>query len=111
MYIGQYLPEGADVFSPWFPREADNAWFTFEAIDEGGTSPIFTVEVWHKNTDEPGPGEKNTTATFGTLSGDYKHANFTGLREMVRFKFSLTGSSAWVIFRMLMPSWYDTAPA
>lgn len=34
MYIGQLLMADANIFSPWFPREADNAIFTWEKIQE-----------------------------------------------------------------------------
>ena len=110
MYIGQYLPVGSDVYSPWFPREADNAIFTFETIDKDtASSPDLTVKVYHKNTETAGPGAELTAASaFASIdSTKYESGRFTGLKEMVRFKFSVTGS--WVLFRMLQPTWYDTA--
>jgi hypothetical protein len=64
------------------------------------------VKVFHKNTEDPGPGSEKT-GTWTTISGNFEEAKFEGLKEMVRFKFS--ASSSWVLFRMLQPTWFDTA--
>ncbi|MCB9583767.1 MAG: hypothetical protein H6718_00125 [Polyangiaceae bacterium] len=110
MYIGQFLPNGAIIFSPWFPREADNAIFTFETIDNDGSGSL-TVDVYHKNTEDPGPGAAlSATAAFSAIgSTNYKSGRFVGIKEMVRFRY--TGSGGWVIFRMLHPTWFNTAVA
>ncbi|MCB9870143.1 MAG: hypothetical protein H6837_09820 [Planctomycetes bacterium] len=92
MYIGQFLPNGAIIFSPWFPREADNAIFTFETIDNDGSGSL-TVDVYHKNTEDPGPGAAlSATAAFSAIgSTNYKSGRFVGIKEMVRFATRVRG--------------------
>lgn len=133
MHIGQMLMVGANVYSPWFPREADNAIFTVEEIqstDSGNLTVGLTVTIWHKNADEIGEGTEIAT-TWDPISGtNLSSIDVTGLREMVRFEYTVTGGAAygqttvntfgdpynldnaevgWVIFRMLEPTWYDKA--
>jgi hypothetical protein len=126
-----------NVLSPWFPREADNAIFTREQI-QNSASVGLTVEVWHKNTEDIGEGDKLTVSggSWGT-SGDLSYGTFEGLKELVRFEFtagsagtvlvgtvqepggpgadvntSLTSADiGWIMFRMLAPTWFNTADA
>jgi len=110
MYIGQTLLEGSNVFSPWLSREADNAIFSYEIIKSGGT-PTFTVTVWHKNEEDTGEGD-SLTATFSEIvsgSGIYA-ATVTGLKELVRFEYDVTGSPGdYILFRMLESTAYNKA--
>ena len=111
MYIGQTLLEGSNVFSPWLSREADNAIFSYEIIKSGGT-PTFTVQVWHKNEEETGEGslyDSNLSWTQIGSSGIWT-ATCTGLKELVRFEYDVTGSSGdSILFRMLESTAYNKA--
>ena len=48
MYIGETIMAGANVLSPWFPRQDDNAVFTWEEVQKTGNASL-TVTIWHKN--------------------------------------------------------------
>ena len=136
MYIGQLLMADANVLSPWFPREADNAIFTWEKIQES-VSVGLTVEVWHKNTEDIGEGDKlSVTGSWGS-SGNLNYGTFNGIKELVRFEFTVGSSQStltgfvqspggtgaevhtdvigtdigWIMFRMLAPTWFNTADA
>jgi hypothetical protein len=135
MHIGEILMSGDVAFSPWFPREADNAIFTLQIIATFGESVALTVEVFSKNSEDTGPGsEVGNAITWETVDSNaaFKAAqflvngSFSGFDELVRFKFSVsTGSDQlpvaagfaqldasdmmWVRYRMLMPTWFDTA--
>ena len=52
MNIGHTLLADTKVFSPWFPREADNAVFTFEQI-KLTTGATFTVNGQHCGVARP----------------------------------------------------------
>lgn len=134
MYTGHFLMGGANILSPWFSREADNAIFSWEQIQTMGGVTL-AVTVWHKNTEEIGQGTGITGAwnTDGAIS--YKE--FSGLKELVRFEFSAstfsnnvvgvvqnpggTGADVntllsetdigWIMFRMLAPTWFNAANA
>jgi len=134
MNIGQVLMSGENVLSPWFPREADNAIFSWEKIQDSGSVGL-TVTVWHKTTEETGEGTQ-ITGSWST-DGDISYKKFTGLRELVRFEYTASapgsvvqgtvlepgGAGAevnvpiaaadigWVKFRMLAPTWFNTADA
>ncbi len=111
MHIGDLLlTSGADsVLTPWFDRQADNARFTYETIYSIG-SPTFTVEVYHKNKEDLGPGASWGTLTWSTV-GDFKAATAAGLKELVRFKLSVSVSSGTggVLYRFLETTWFDQA--
>jgi len=110
--IGQTLFVGAEIYSAWMPREADYCVFWGELIDKSG-SPTLTVTIYHKNIEDDGDGDAIGTPNNFTLSGTdtIKSLDATaGLKEMVRFKFAVTGTSGdWIHYRMLTPVWYDAA--
>jgi hypothetical protein len=111
MHIGELLLTSGtnSVLTPWFGRQADNARFTYETVYTIG-SPTFTVEVFHKNKEDLGPG-----SSWGTLSwttyGNFKAATAAGLKEMVRFKLTVSVSSGTggVLYRFVEPTWFDQA--
>ena len=109
MNVGQTLEAGAVVWSPWFPRGADNGVFTYELIDTGASATL-TVAVFHKNTDETGPGA-DTSASWADVDSNtnFQAAKVTDLKEMVRFKY--TAATSWVLYRMLTPQWFETPNA
>ena len=102
------------LFSAWFPREADNAIFSFEQIMlEGGSS--FVVKVFHKNTEETGEGAAHG-GSFSVESDNIHWGTFTALKELVRFHYEVKDGNwgngpCFVIYRMLAPTWYNTENA
>lgn len=114
-----------DLFSPWFPRGGDYGIFTMEMTSKGASAGTLTLtaRLYHKNAAETGdgtevPGAISSLAlsSTGRTFFDYKNGGgttpfFQGFKELVRYKFSLTGSgttnTSWVTFRMLPVTWYD----
>ena len=117
-----------DLYSPWFPRGGDYGLFTIEVAaiksgDGNGTVTLKAVLV-HKNTSETGNGDVAAGGANGEISRtsagrttvDYSNGlgtspTFGGFEELVRYKFTLSGSgtggTSWATFRMLAPVWYD----
>jgi len=111
-----------DVYSPWFPRGGDYGQLTLEvAVIGGAGTPTLAVALFHKNASETGDGALATTLAFsrtsaGRTSVDFYNGagaspTFGGFKELVRYKFTISGGSAgitsWATFRMLAPVWYD----
>ncbi len=107
--------DGAEVFSPWFPRQGDNAICTLEVVRISGAS--IQVELFTKNSEDTGDGALVTPAsgtgditrtTVGRESNEWEG----GLEELVRYKFTVADATTkWVLFRMLPPVWFDSADA
>jgi len=126
MYIGETIMAGANVLSPWFPRQDDNAIFTWEEIQATGDAAL-TLTIWHKNHDEIGPGTEIATA-WTTVETDFRYIQVDGLKELIRFEFTVSGDVAsggvtvqsfgedtplvmnsvnWVLYRMFEPTWFN----
>lgn len=118
MFDAQLLHAAAsdttEVYSPWFGRGSDNARFTLDLVDLDSGSKI-TVEVYHKNADETGDGTLYSGTSIAENGKGRSTEEWTGLREMVRYKFTvqseLPDTASWVLFRMLPPVWFDTVDA
>jgi hypothetical protein len=111
-----------EYYTPWFPKGADNAYFTYEIIRQNfgtGGSPGFTVEVFTKNREDVGSqGDPNTAVTgswtnlTGTIFYEFKAES---LKQLVRFKITVKGGTTppagqeGVVYRILPPTWYDKA--
>jgi|KBSSwiStaDraftv2_1062776.scaffolds.fasta_scaffold1872565_1 hypothetical protein len=112
MIIGQTLNaidgEDAYYFTPWFPRVADNAIFTFQRIEDTLTGGGAVVEVFHKNAEDAGTGSSVTEFSSQLGSTDLYEAACTGLKEMVRFRIMVKDGTGWIHFRFLPPTWYPT---
>lgn len=116
--ILQTMPDGTSVsvYSPWFSRGGDRAIFTLEVV-EGTLSSLLstlTVQPFHKNSDEAGDGAQVSGLTISRDSLGNSSAEFGPFKELVRYKFSIGGTSMdlrWAAFRMLTPVWYDAVEA
>jgi hypothetical protein len=124
MFEAQYLwstdeADGHSVFSPWFPRQGDCIRYTLDFIHKLNGSPQIRVQLFHKNTEDTGDGSNTGSAIAFTSSDAQRHQQeFTsGLKELVRYKFTVKADSAdvaqGILFRMLPPVWFDIvlAPA
>lgn len=125
MNIGTLLvtlaPASAEVyFTPWFPKGADNAYFTYEIIRKnlgtGTPTGSFTVEVYTKNREDAGSQGTSVSGSWTQLTGtDFHEFKAENLRQLVRFKITLQGGQnaptgqQGVVYRILPPTWYDKA--
>jgi hypothetical protein len=110
------LSDGNPViaFSPWMPRGGDNLRCLVDVlaiVDTGGGTGTLTVDLFHKNADDEGDGTANGSAITMTTTGRNPIKEWTAIKELVRFRFTFDTSmgTGWVTFRVLPPSWFDTA--
>lgn len=113
MILGQTIQGDSSTtlyfFTPWFPRRADNAKFTFERI-HSTLSVAEEVEVYHKEAEESGTGDYLATADFSQLgSTRFYESDATNLKELVRFRIKIDKASGMLHFRFLQPTWFATA--
>ncbi len=97
------------VYSPWLPRAADSVRFSLDYV--WGSTAKLEIEVYHKNVEDMGDGFLKDGLISRTAPGRSTQ-EWSGLEELVRFRFTLTttlGTSVpRVLFRMLSPCWFDT---
>lgn len=97
----------------WFPKGADNASFIYEIIHKPSTgTTAFTVTGYTKNREDA--GSEGTSFSFSSLGSDFYQATPTNLKQLVRFKITLTPGTGvtgpeGVCYRFLPPTWYDKA--
>jgi hypothetical protein len=102
--------DGSTQYSNSFSRQALNAIFNAMAVQKVGPSPSLTITVDHKNHDDT---VWATIATFGvitTASATVVNSIVgTGIKEEVRFSFTLTATNQWegFLIRMLAPGWFN----
>lgn len=114
MILGQTI-QGAGTgntlvfFTPWFPRQADNARFTFERVHSSLSGGTESVKVYSKEVEESGtPG--TAAATFLQIgSTRFFVAEPDDLKELVRFRIELDELTGSLHFRFLQPTWFATA--
>lgn len=111
LLISNATTSGARVYSPWFPKGGDNMLATVEIIAVNGTTPTLTIEVFSKAKTTTGDGSIVGSATGVTALGRTTLTQFSGLNELVRYRFDpgLTAVAGnWILFRMLPPVFFDT---
>lgn len=117
MFEAQILMKGCTVYSPWFPRQADSVRITAELIARSGAT--LKVELFTKNKEDVGDGTNAdsagsptniTLSSAGRATTEWLSRSTIGLKEIVRFKFTVTGTYDydWALFRMLAPVWFDS---
>lgn len=116
MFEGQYLhyskEDGASnvILSPWMPRQADNATFTIETLQDGGAG--LEVGILTKNSEDAGDGGTPVGSAITAGASGTVDETYTGLlKEMVRYQFTISGSAGgeFILFRMLSPIWRNSA--
>jgi len=106
MIIGTTMMKlgGLAQYSPQFNRGGNAAIFTVEVLDAGST-PSFTIDVEHKNSDDV---SWSNLATIGPVAtpGLYD-TGASGIKEQLRFKYTVGGANPYsaVHFNMLAPTW------
>lgn len=117
MFEAQILFKGTTIYSPWFPRQADNARMTAEVVAVSGAT--LKVELFTKNKEDAGDGTNAdsagtptniTLSAAGRTTTEWLSRSTIGLKELVRFKFTVTGTNNydWVLFRMLPAIWFNS---
>lgn len=107
-------------FTPWFPKGADNAYFTYDIIRKslgtGTPAGSFTVQVYTKNREDAGSQGASVSGSWTQLTGtDFYEFPAENLRQLVRFKITVKGGTTpptgqeGVVYRILPPTWYDKA--
>lgn len=115
MYDGHLVLTNSttELYSPWLPREGDNGLFFLEMI--AGHNATLTVKIFHKISWTAGDGAELTGFSLSRTSAGRVVAHAIGLRGIFRFKYRLVPTdglnSAWVLFRMVKPAWYETVVA
>lgn len=114
MHLGRQLlahseGESMSVFTDWMPRGGDRAVFTAELITVIGAT--MTVTVFHKNSEETGPGTSAGPVVSSTSTLGLHPAEIGPLKEMVRYEITVTSSSGLgaILYRMHSPTWFDVA--
>lgn len=106
------------VYSPWFPRGGDYGRFQIQVPQMSSTAStlILGVQMYHKNTGEPGDGV--AVGTIAQISGNLLatthqfHFEVTdGFKELVRYVFGLISvggsGTSWARFKVLRPTWFN----
>jgi hypothetical protein len=116
MNIGTFLGYGASALSPWMRRQADNAVFSFEVIDNPDEVTV-TFTLYMKDTNDY--GTPSSGQSMGAISGGVSIYNtiedIAGLKEMVRIGITV-GTTAeevpngtGITYRLFETTWYDGA--
>lgn len=113
MLLGQSVlapTGGVDYYTPWMPRQGDAFSAVIEFMRSSG-SCTFSCAGQTKNNED---ADSSATALSGsplsvtTTNGVASAATFSGAKELVRYKLTITGtggSTRWVHFRSNPPIW------
>ena len=123
MFEGQFVSAKSasySLYSPWMGRGGNGLRATLDLIENESGCEIM-VEVYTKDSEDSGAGSnadsggtvfikrnsagRSTVEWLGTTSGAVQ------LKEMVRYKFTVTDGTGWALFRMLAPVWFDDVDA
>jgi hypothetical protein len=89
-------------------RGGKAAVFGLDVLQAEGTSPSLAVEIQHKNLSE---NHSTSWASIGSFSGVTGTGMITAkaenLKEQIRLKFTLSGTSAWMRVQMVPVSWME----
>ena len=116
MHIGRLLCGMAEsppvVFTDWVARGADNGVFTVELISTVGCE--LTVTVFHKNSEDTGPGTSAGAVVTSTTSLGLHRVTISSLKHMVRYKIEVVGTGdagvlEGLLYRILPTTWFNTA--
>ena len=102
--------DGSTQYSGTFSRQALNALFAALATQKIGTTPSLTIGVEHKNHDDVAFGPAGSFSAITTASATVPVTEvILGLKEEIRFSFTITATNPWEGFmiRMLAPAWFN----
>lgn len=109
MLLGQTVmapTDGMTLYGPWLPRQGNTFVATLQVIYTSGGAFTMIVDVQTKNAED----NDTSPTSLGTMSGTavgLTQKKFGGCKELVRYKYSVTGTSAaqWLHVRMNPPIW------
>jgi len=111
MLIGQSLfaPNGSTVtyYGPWMPRQGNVFIAVLEVIKQSASGWSVTCDIETKNAEDPDSAVGSPIGTISMTSTGTQRATATGCLELVRMKFSVSGSGAdrWLHLRANPPIW------
>lgn len=110
MFDAQYLLFGTNTFSPWMSRGGDNCRITLDVIKSSTGGLV--VQLFEKNRETAGAGDQVGSLNITTAALGRHSLEFDGdeaVKELVRYKFITTGtgSTDYILFRMLSIVWFD----
>jgi hypothetical protein len=108
MFEAQYLFRDNPVYGPWMERRGDNVRITADVAAPNAST--LSVSLFQKNTEDAGDGTLVSGGSISATTVGRATKEYTGLKEIVRYKFEVTGGPA-VLFRMLGPLWFDEVEA
>ena len=95
-----FVMGGTALYSPSFGRGGEAALFSVQTLAKIG-SPSLAIDVEHKNTEDISWASAGTFTAITTLA--VSTADISGLKEEVRFKFTMTGTDGDA-FNLLIPA-------
>lgn len=104
MLTGFYVLKGSGgaKVTPTFPRGGLSATFLIQVLDLVGSPGDLGAIVEHKNMDDTSFA---TAGSFSTISSiTVATLSVSSIKEQVRLSFSVTASSAWEGFYILIPA-------
>jgi hypothetical protein len=106
MLNGQYFfkGDGSTQHSPTFPRGGLAATFLAQILQLVG-SPSLIIGVEHKSHEDTSFISAGTFGAVTTVSNPT--VAITGLKEEIRFAYTITATNAWegLLLNMLSPAW------
>ena len=93
--------DGNPYFSPAFPRGGEAAVFTVETTHVS-SSPTFDVTIQHRNEDETSWADLGAFTAITAVGTSTK--DVTGIKELVRLKFTFTTTGADDAVHIIVPS-------
>ena len=105
---------GLTIYGPWMPRGGDNATLGIDLVAESMTAGGFRIRVATKASEDAGDGvaiSTEKTIAHGDGADQYTWEVSGQMKDLVRYEFAFVNSAnagAWVLFRMLPISWFDS---
>ena len=101
------------VYGPWMSREGDRLIATLDLIAITGAGNA-QIQVYTKSHEDAGDGSLATGAAIAPILAGRSSSEFSGLKDLVRYKMQYTGgegSAGFILFRLLPGIWFDAVSA
>ncbi len=105
MFQAQYLPVNTVVYTPWFARGGDLMRASAELVARSASETV-TITPFTKADTDAGDGAA-ATGTLTLSSVGRQTAEFSNLKNLVRYKIDPGATGSWVMVRILPPSWFE----
>jgi hypothetical protein len=111
MLIGQSLfaPNGSTVtyYGPWMPRQGNTFLAVVQVMKQSASGWSVVCDIETKNAEDPDSAVGSPIGTVTITTPTTGRATATGCLELVRTKYSVTGSGGdrWLHLRANPPIW------